>query len=213
MEFIELCEAICQSKEYDVLPTTLYNYLKNKYPWELPQDAYKGINILCKCINIELRHNLIKTLFEFYYNNPIDINKSRIIHTLITKVQDDYLIKYIAELCLTSNYDPVIFNEDDFENMAFWDMLDSIKFIFNLSKYDEYKYIIRNINFSAMMRYAACGGSFTVPIYLIKFIKKHNIMPYYENDFYYYTNRCFNKYFKYVLNIASKTTKNDIIFI
>jgi hypothetical protein len=59
MEFIDFCEEIYQSKEYDVLPTTLLNYLKNKYPLELPQDAYKGINILCKCKNIKLRHNLL----------------------------------------------------------------------------------------------------------------------------------------------------------
>jgi hypothetical protein len=214
MEFIELCEAICQSNKYDVLPTTLYNYLKNKYPWELPQDAYKGINILCKCENIELRHKLIKTLFDFYYNNPIDINKSRIIHTLITKVQDDYLIRYIAELYLTSNYDPVIFSKNDFENMAYWGMLDSIKFIFSLSEYDKYKNVMKNVNFLSMLKDGAFSGNYDVTIYLIKYIKKNKLVNNYNDNYmHFWTSRNRVKYEGFKINIGCNIKNLTTIMI
>ncbi len=143
MSFSDLCH-----NNYTT-PDDLIRFLKINYPNEFPLHQYNYIYTLCSGCDRDHRRKLVKTLFEFYNHNPIDINKD-IILPIITFLEDEQIFIYMIELCTRSNYAPIIFTQGIMNHLCFANLFGLLKYIINLpTKFPQYQ----NINGSLIPPY------------------------------------------------------------
>jgi hypothetical protein len=157
----------------DITPDELINVLKNAHPDGYPLNDYHYIYALCCGNDRKLSKELVKTFFEFYNHNPIDINKIMPPLILISQLKDTDIIIYIIELCTYSNYAPVNFTSinglytsdtnDLLRRVCFGKMFDLLKYIVDLpSKFPQYYgNILKDINFNDLIIVALlCSSSY-----------------------------------------------------
>lgn len=119
----------------------LIRFLKINYPNEFPLHQYDYIYTLCSGCNRDHRRKLVKTLFEFYNHNPIDINEN-IILPITMFLKDEQIFIYMIELCTHSNYAPIIFTQEIMNHLCCANLFGLLKYIINLpTKFPQYQNI------------------------------------------------------------------------
>lgn len=129
----------------------LVDFLNKNFPDELPVWEYHCIYTLCSGKDRENRRKLVRTLFEYYKNNPINIDEG-LISMIIIHLHDFELIKYLSELCTYTDYAPVHFTQDILNNVCYHNQFDILKYIINLPTISHnYIDIMKNINITELL--------------------------------------------------------------
>lgn len=166
----------------------LVDFLNKNYPDALPVWEYDCIYTLCSGYDREKQRKLVRTLFEYYKNNPINIDEG-LISMIIIHLHDFELIKYLSELCTYTNYSPVHFTQSILNNVCYNNQLDMLKYIINFPTISHhYIDIMKNINIIELLCcvHPEKHNPFDIIFYLIKYSKNnkntYTSYKYYDED-------------------------------
>jgi len=153
----------------------LIDFLNKNYPDALPVWEYHCIYTLCSGNDRKKQRKLVHTLFEYYKNNPINIDEG-LISMIIIHLHDYELIKYLSELCTYTDYAPVHFTQGILNNVCYHNLLDILKYIINLPTISHhYIDIMKNINITKLLFSVdpLKDKPFDIIFYLIKYSKNN----------------------------------------